>query len=96
MFDVDKGVIVPFELTQNGHPWDLTLATGVDLLLNDGSPSKPLAVTDATHGLCEYTADGSIRAGYKRAQVRLTFDATHVYHFPAFDFHVSSLFGIGP
>jgi hypothetical protein len=92
MFNVDIGVTIPFALTKGGVPLNLTGATEVKLLLSDGT-SLTLAVTDAAGGLAEYVvAAGALAAGFKRGNVRVTYDATHVYHSETFAFHVSVLF----
>jgi hypothetical protein len=81
LFDVDIGKTIPFVITLQGQPWNLSGIAGVDLLV-DGL-ALPLTVTDPANGLAEYTLDGStLRAGHKRANLRVRYDALHVYHLP--------------
>jgi hypothetical protein len=84
LFDVDIGKTIPFVITLNGQPWNLSGIARVDLLV-DGLV-LPLTVIDPINGLAQYTLDGvTLRAGHKRANVRITYDALHVYHLPAGD-----------
>ena len=92
MFDVDIGITIPFQLLEDGSPFSLVGTQAVELLTADGAVLA-LTVTMAEEGLAELlVAAGSLTAGFKRANVRVTFDATHVYHFETFQFHVSPLF----
>lgn len=92
IFELDRGSTVPFALSRNGLPWDLTGAAAVDLILED-TTVLPLSVTDAKGGLCQFIQDGRLRGGFRRANVRVTYDPTHIYHLPTFQLRVSVLFG---